>query len=303
MKKLLLLPFLGLALFSCKQEEEEPFSEKLSIAMNYEDASGTWIYQSEATEITVRSGSYLDLSYGIGGEDGFGSSSITDIVQSFEYTVEDANGTNTCTLLDLADASNAANLAYPIRGDVKLTFTITSKDGETAVKGPFTITTSSKKEVINDGAGPSLDNFFVPIGPNVSYRPNYNKQSYVGLFINSYPILSYGSKDGKDYLISPSELGNYTPASEFYTANSCGWRTVKLMPYTGSLDLDELNYGTEVYGYDALDSITITNPVSAIEVVPGEKFLFETAEGLKGIGKFSSSQTAGVAAFVFECQR
>lgn len=297
---------LSVAIGSCgKPSDEEPFSKKLEITFDYTDLSGNYVNQSTASAFSVESGKFVSANIGIGGQDGFGSKTVQESVQKLEITTVTPRGTSTCTFIPHSMLGSGTNWAIPIRETVTLTFTLTSPSGETSVQGPYTITAVDNQQVFSNGGGCFNNTFFVMSYGNLAtphlYYGQYAYDNNQPLEVK-YPILGGTTINSKKYLVIPTKFSQFNIAPNIVSLYNCGWNATKIMPYTGTMDLSE-DILLNTYTYSDLNALSVTASQDTIPVVPGGKFVFETPEGKKGLGKFLATQPTNDINFVFQCQK
>lgn len=303
MNKIALLFAAVIALISCdKTSNEEGFDKKLKIEVGYWNTSGTRINQSTDLAISAKSGTNLTFYYSIGGEEGFRNKTVAEMVQSFHLVTTNSRGTDTCTFVPDTLVIGSYSVSIPVRESASYSFILTSTAGEKAVVGPIAITAVNTQEVYMDIVTCSATNLFAPGNPNLASPYIYNSNT-IDQFYPGYPVFAAVESGGQTYLVSPTRFQDYGVATSYLAQYECGYRATRFMPYTGSLTLDDFTLSNNTHTYSDLNGLTLTNPQETLQVVAGERFIFETAEGRKGIGKFSSNQSAGGTSFVFEFQK
>lgn len=306
MKKIICcLCFFYLICLTACQKGNEPFSKKLAVDFSYITANGDTVNHGKASSFSVASGNYITAFINIGGEERFGDNTVVQVVEKFEITTVNSRGTSTCILIPRAMLAYGRNWRFPIRENMTLTFTITSESGETATQGPFTITAVNNQLVFSDTASCFGNSFFAlstgnPTAP-YSYYSQYNYDNNAALEVK-YPLLG-GDTIGTDkFLVIPSKFSYFGIAPNIVSQYTCGWNATKIMPYTGSMDLNE-NPSLNTYNYADLNALSVSTSQDSLLVSPGAKFVFETPEGKKGLGKFLMVQPSDNIGFVFQCQR
>lgn len=307
MKKLIFYTLaLSSILIGCgKSSSKEPFSKKLAITFSYTDLTGNYVNQSTSNAFSVESGKSVTVNIGIGGEEGFGSQLVKDAVQSLEITTVTPRGTTTCTAIPRAMLIGATNWGIPIRETITVTYTLTSPSGETSVQGPFTITAVDNQLTFSGESEFFNTSFFTMSYGNLAtpyaYYSQFSYDNNDPLEVK-YPVLGAATINAKKCLVIPSKFTQFNVAPNIVSQYNCGWNATKIMPYTGTMDLSE-NVLSNTYTYADLNALSVTSSQDTLSVTPGAKFVFETPEGKKGLGKFFITQPTNNVRFVFQCQK
>lgn len=291
--------------FSACEKGKEPFSKKLAIDFSYISSTGDTVNHSKNTNFSVKSGQSITTYINIGGDERFGANTPIQVIEKFEITTSTARGTSTCIFIPRANLTYGRTWRFPIRENITLTFTMTSESGETATQGPFTINAVNDNTVFSDTASCFENTFFALSTGNTtapySYYSQYSYDNNAALEVK-YPLLGAKTIGTDKFLVIPSQFSYFGIAPNVVSQYTCGWNATKIMPYTGSLDLNE-NPALNTYNYLDLSALSVPNPQDSLLVSPGAKFVFETPEGKKGLAKFLMLQTTDNVRFVFQCQK
>jgi hypothetical protein len=294
--------FIILLAFSCKKNKE-PFSKKLQINVIYWNVNGNHVEEKNATNVDAESGTNLTFYYSIGGEKGFGKYAVEEVVQSFHVTIENSRGTKTCIFVPDGKINGDYSVSIPVRESAKYTFKLTSKEGEEAIVGPIQVNAVVTNKVFNNIGGCTNSKMFAP-NASLANPFVYSSMSY-DQFYAGYPIFASKEIAGKTYLISPSKFAQYGILNEYTSVFDCWWGNTEFMHYNGSLNLDEFELSNNNHSYQDLESLNFSAPQDTLFVEIGKRFIFKTAEGKKGIAKFTQilNQTNAEVGFVFEFQK
>lgn len=310
-KNTLILLALFAVVVSCEKEEEEPFSDKFEVTITYKnwfDDGGANVTNYTAG-MTVPTGTQLAINTNFGGEQGTGEGIE---LSTLEVTRETQSGTTTCLFTDVKN-SNYSGLVEPIYENTTYTFTLTSAAGEVATQGPFEIKVANDEKILTfqdrfNAYSSTYRRFFSStFGATVSTQI-YDLDGIFTIDHDNFRFIDFGvtaDANGNLFVSSPSKfesLGMNTDLSDY----NCNYRKTVFQPYTGSIDFSGVvsifDENTLTYA-DLETEIVLTTPSESIEIVDGGHFMFETAEGKKGIGMFRNV-VAGVSSdFVLVYQR
>jgi hypothetical protein len=297
-----LIPFTSILLIaltiSCKKKDEEPFSEKFKVELtfkNWFDDPSTVLNYS-GTSMTVASGTTVYVNTSFGGEEGTGEGIE---LASLEVTRTTASGTTTCLFTD-KDNVNYSGLSEPIFENTTYTFKLTSASGEVATQGPFVVNVANDQQVLTfqdnlNAYSDTYKRFF-----STSYSDNvtdniYDLNGTVNVLtknVNLRHIDFALTKDANNnlFLTSPTQFETLGMLPD-YSAYSCNYRRTIFQTYTGTIDFSSVN---SIFSENTLtfanlsNDLTITGTSESIPVVNGGHFMFQTAEGKKGIGHFKN---------------
>lgn len=297
-----LIPFTSILLIaltiSCKKKDEEPFSDKFKVELtfkNWFDDPSTVLNYSGAS-ITVASGTTVYVNTSFGGEEGTGEGIE---LASLEVTRTTASGTTTCLFTD-KDNVNYSGLSEPIFENTTYTFKLTSASGEVATQGPFVVNVANDQQVLTfqenlNAYSDTYKRFF-----STSYSDNVSDNIYdlngtVNVLtknVNLRHIDFALTKDANNnlFLTSPTQFETLNMLPE-YSAYSCNYRRTIFQAYTGPIDFSSV---ISIFSENTLtfanlsNDLTITGTSESIPVVNGGHFMFQTAEGKKGIGHFKN---------------
>lgn len=313
MKNIIILMIVAQFLYSCNSNKE-PFSDKLAIEISYEDVNGNFVNQATGTSFTVSANRSIIIMPNIGGEDGFGSDNLQDVVKTLEITAENSGGIETCIFMPLELLGNAATIEYPIAENTKLTFTLTSVDNEVSEVGPIEFTVNATNTSINGGAAIRIEGdlsiwnprFFAPILSPVT-QSTFGHSYHLGTKDDGFlspkmAVLAAANQNGTIHLISPSEFSNFNTYADYNTRFGC-WNVTKIETYYGAMELSDDETINDFNNYAGLDTLSFSNNQYSVPVVANTYFKFETEEGKKGLGKFRNLQNPEGADFVFQMQR
>lgn len=309
MKKKMFVAAFASTLFltnACKKKEEEPFSDKFKVTMEWKNLFDNIDNTAVGNSVTVPSGSNVVFLMNTGGEEGFGEVELASI----DVVRETASGSETCVFL-AEDALSLVNVLEPVYENTKYTFTLKAKDGSTATQGPFDVTVSNDSKVIALNTGlnvysESTKRFFSTTFRTVSTVHDYDVAlQKVGF---NPRFIEFGlTKDASNnlYLTSSSLFSSLNVLPEF-SAYNCGYRKCKFQVYTGDIDFSNVvsMLDENVLTFDSLETkLNITSTDEKILVQQGTHFMFETEEGKKGIGYFNSVVAGTSAEFRMVYQR
>lgn len=304
LKSVLLITLISTITFSCKKKkDEEPFSDKFKMTMQWRNLFDNIDNQDGGNTITVPSGSNLIFFSEVGGKEGLGKLTIT----SFEITREKASGTSTSKFLPSNRGTNS--LMEPVYENTKYTFTIKASDGSVATQGPFIVNVNTDSKTIIASPRGSFGNSALRVygnGYKEIYSTTYRTQglehlydvAFEGDIVNPH-FFDFGLiKDASNnlFLLSPSLFDSLNLMPEFNEYRN-SFRHTRFEAYTGTIDLLNLSNtnALNTLTFNSLQNdLNITSNSGKIQVQDGAQFMFKTAEGKKGIGRFKNV-VAGVS--------
>lgn len=289
---------------SCKKkEDEEPFSEELAITMQWRNLFDNINNTNGGNSVTVPSGSTLIFDISIGGKD----SKLKQTVSSFEVTRVTSSGSKTSKFSD-NDALGSLRVE-PVFENTQYTFTMKSSDGATATQGPFIVNVNNDSKTIIANTYGSFGNSALRVygnGYKEIYSTTYRTQAiehlydvaFEGKYVNPY-FFDFGLiKDASNnlFLVSPSLFDSLNLMPE-YIGYGNSFRRTRFEAYSGTIDLLNLSStnALNTLTFNSLQNdLNIISNSGKIQVQNGAQFMFKTAEGKKGIGRFKNV-VAGVS--------
>lgn len=278
---------------SCKKEEEEPFSDKFKVTMQWKNLFDNIDNTNGGNSVTVPSGSTLIFDSGVGGEEGLGDKTIA----SYEVTRTTATESKTCKFVG-PNFLTFGGMAEPVYENTSYTFTLRTTDGDVATQGPFNITVTNDSSIIAVSIGlntysSTSKTFFGTTFKTLSFTHDYDCQIYTSTNFFNPRFIDFGlTSDASNnlYLTAPTLFDSLTVMPE-NNSYSCAYRKCSFQSYSGPINFSSVvsifDENTLTYN-DLQTGLNITSNSNSILVQNGAHFMFKTAEGKKGIGMFKN---------------